>query len=413
MPAPPSPDPSGPPARFIAHLTASLADGSFVKLLFGRPRGGAAADLHGVSVRRLSLRGEDGLSFVHRHATRDVTANLPLADALALVRDKLLPEFAHAHLVTTRQDVQLAIGKKGRPLLRVGRLAGAPDAARAAPAVQAHDREKHRFLDLSRPFLAELGVTDAEQRLIPAMSRKWKQINKFVEILDHALVSAGLAARSPLRVLDFGSGKGYLTFAVHDYLRNTLGVEARVTGVELRGDLVELCNGAARRLGLAGLAFEQGDVRTHAADAVDVMIALHACDTATDVAIHAGIRAGAGVILCSPCCHKQLRPQMASPRLLQPLLQHGIHMGQEAEMVTDGLRALLLESENYATQVFEFVSLEHTSKNKMILAVHRREPLPAARRAELQRQIAEIKGFYGVREQCLETLLCGPAAAGG
>ena len=407
MPAPPAPDPSDPTTRFVAHLTASIADDSFVRLLFGRPRGGAAADLRGVSVRRLALRGADGLSFVHRHATRDVTRNLPLAEGLALVRDELLPEFAHAHLVTMRQDIQFAVGKKGRPLLRVGRTGGASDAARAAPA---HDREKHRFLDLSRPFLAELGVTDAEQRLIPAMSRKWKQINKFVEILDHALASAGLAGRSALRVLDFGAGKGYLTFAVHDYLRNTLGLEAQVTGVELRGDLVRLCNDAAQRLGLAGLAFEQGDVRTHAAAAVDVMIALHACDTATDVAIHAGIRAGAGVILCSPCCHKQLRPQMASPPLLQPLLQHGIHLGQEAEMVTDGLRALLLESENYATQVFEFVSLEHTSKNKMILAVRRKEPLAAARRAELQRQIAEIKSFYGVREQCLETLLCEPAA---
>ena len=105
---------------------------------------------------------------------------------------------------------------------------------------------------------------------------------------------------------------------------------------------------------------------------------------------------------------------MASPGLLQPLLQHGIHMGQEAEMVTDGLRALLLESENYATQVFEFVSLEHTSKNKMILAVKRKEPLPAPRRAEILRQVDDIKRFYGVREQCLETLLCeqAPTAAG-
>ena len=194
MPAPPTPDPSDPTARFVAHLTASLADDSFVRLLFGRHRGGAAADLRGVSVRRLALRGADGLSFVHRHATRDVTRQ-PAARRRhwPLVRDALLPEFAHAHLVTTRQDIQFAVGKKGRPLLRVGRTGGASDAARAAPA---HDREKHRFLDLSRPFLAELGVTDAEQRLIPAMSRKWKQINKFVEILDHAL-----ATRRPARTL--------------------------------------------------------------------------------------------------------------------------------------------------------------------------------------------------------------------
>lgn len=411
MPAPPTPESPDPTQRFIAHLTASLADGAFVKLLFGRYRGSARPDLRSVAVRRLALRGTDGLSFVYHHATRDVTVNLALAEALDVVRNALLPEFAHAHLLTARQDVQLAVGKKGQPLLRVGKTAAETPAV-PAPA---HDREKHRFLDLSRPFLAELGVTDADQRLIPAMSRKWKQINKFVEILDHALATAGLRDKSSLRVLDFGAGKGYLTFAVHDYLRHTLGLDAQVTGVELRGDLVQLCNGAAQRLGLVGLAFEQGDVRTHESGPVDVMIALHACDTATDVAIHRGILAGAGVILCSPCCHKQLRPQMASPRLLQPLLQHGIHMGQEAEMVTDGLRALLLEREGYATQVFEFVSLEHTSKNKMVLAIRRPQPLAPARREELLRQIAEIKAFYGIREQCLETLLgeAAPATAAG
>jgi hypothetical protein len=397
-PTPANPDPS---ARFIALLTASLADGTFVKLLFGRPRAGAAPDLHGVSVRRVTLRGGEHLGFLYRHATRDVTHNLALQAGVDTVRDTLLPTFGHAHLLTTRQDIQLAPDKKGRPLLRVGKLAAAPGRSDAA-----HDREKHRFLDLARPFLHELGVTDDAQQLVPAMSRKWKQINKFVEILDHALTTAGLARQPALKVLDFGAGKGYLTFAVHDHMRHTLGLDAQVTGVELRGDMVALCNGVVQRLGLTGLAFEQGDVRTHESGPVDVMIALHACDTATDVAIHRGIRSGAAVILCSPCCHKQLRPQMASPRLLRPLLQHGIHMGQEAEMLTDGLRALLLEAEGYATQVFEFVSLEHTSKNKMILAVRKPEPQPTPQREELLRQIAELKAFYGIREQCLETLLC-------
>jgi hypothetical protein len=190
-------------------------------------------------------------------------------------------------------------------------------------------------------------------------------------------------------------------------LQNTLRRPAQVTGVELREDLVRLCNRAVQRLGLDGLAFEQGNVRTHAAGPIDVMIALHACDTATDHAIHRGIRSGASVIMCSPCCHKQLRPQMHSPRLLQPMLQHGIHLGQEAEMVTDSLRALLLEAQGYETQVFEFVSLEHTSKNKMILAVRRSAPAP---RDELLRQIHDIKAFYGIREHCLETLLNEQAA---
>ncbi len=388
--------------RFLALLAASLAQNTFVKLLLGRYRG-AQTGLAGVAVRRLALRGEDGLSFVHRYTTRDVTSNLALPQARAFIRAAVQGEFDHAHLLTSDHDIQISVGKKGQHLLRIGKAANAP----AAEPV--HDRAKRRFLDPGRPFLAALGVTDAQQRVIPAMSRKWKQIDKFVEIFDRALATAagGLPQGGPVRVVDFGSGKAYLTFAVHDHLQTTLGRSAEVTGVELREDLVNFCNATAQRLGLAGLTFEQGDVHTQAPQAIDVMIALHACDTATDHAIHRGIRAGASVIMCSPCCHKQLRPQLLSPAPLRPVLVHGIHLGQEAEMVTDSLRALLLEAQGYETQVFEFVALEHTSKNKMILAVKRAEPaLPDER----LHQIDAIKAFYGIREQCLETLLNASAA---
>jgi SAM-dependent methyltransferase len=226
-------------------------------------------------------------------------------------------------------------------------------------------------------------------------------------VLSAALKSSPVSGQLEVRVVDFGSGKGYLTFAMHDWLGGQ-GRVAHVTGVELREDLVSLCNEAAARHGLTGLQFALGDVRQRAPEPMDVMVALHACDTATDHAIHLGLRAGASVILCSPCCHKQIRPQMRTPPLLRPLLQHGIHLGQEAEMVTDSLRALLLEAEGYATQVFEFIALEHTSKNKMILAVKKIGAALATaeqRRPELLSQIAEIKRFYGLREHCLETLL--------
>jgi SAM-dependent methyltransferase len=145
------------------------------------------------------------------------------------------------------------------------------------------------------------------------MSRKWKQINKFIEVFDHALASAPVPAEQALRVADFGSGKGYLTFAMHDYLRNSLGREAQVTGVELRQDMVDLCNAAAARLEHPGLEFQCGDVRSVVPEAIEVMIALHACDIATDYAIHTGIRCNAAIIMCSPCCHKQIRPQLHSP----------------------------------------------------------------------------------------------------
>jgi SAM-dependent methyltransferase len=287
-----------------------------------------------------------------------------------------------------------------------GSEAGASGYSGANAHAGGHDRDKRRPIDVNEPFLAALGVTDAQHRLIPAMARKWKQINKFIEVLGHAVESApsltGGRGERPLQVLDFGAGKGYLTFAVHDFLRHAPGGPAQITGVDLKDDMVRLGNAAAGELGLEGLRFELGDVRSYAARPVDIMIALHACDTATDHAIHMGIRSGAAIIMCSPCCHKELRPQLRSPALLQPLLRHGIHLGQEAEMVTDGLRALLLEAQGYDTQVFEFTSLEHTSKNKMILAVKRATATSAAPVCE---QIREIKAFYGIQEQRLEALL--------
>jgi hypothetical protein len=194
---------------------------------------------------------------------------------------------------------------------------------------------------------------------------------------------------------------------MHHHLTHARGWQAAVTGVELREDLVNLCNAAALRRHMEGLSFVCGDVRSHVPAHLDVMVALHACDTATDFALHTGIRAGASIILTAPCCHKQIRPQMQLPPLLKPMLQHGVHLGQQAEMVTDSLRALLLEAHGYDAQVFEFVALEHTSKNKMILAV-RRPPgarVDAARQAQVLGQIAEIKAFYGIREHCLESLL--------
>ena len=381
--------------RFFSLLAEHLAQGSLAKLVLAGYHG-PVPDLVRVTVRPLLLRDAAHLSFVHSHATRDVTQNLVVDEGIARLRELIGPAFRHAHLHAAGEDLELRFTKKGKASLH--------QAANAREGVepQVHDREKQRHIALDTPFLAALGVTTASGELVPAMARKFKQINKFVEVLDHALQASTLKAPAPIRVADFGSGKGYLTFAVHHHLQNTLGREVEVTGVELRPDLVALCTKAAARLGLEGLHFEQGDVRERPAQPMDVVIALHACDTATDHAIHLGIRSGASLIICSPCCHKQIRPQMKSPAMLAPMLQHGIHLGQEAEMLTDSLRALLLQAHGYDTQVFEFVSLEHTSKNKMILAVKRAAALPAE---PVLAQIRAIKDFYAVREHCLETLL--------
>lgn len=410
--------PTGPatPARFVALCAASLDSGRFESLLLSK-HCGAEPDLNRVMARPLVLRGAPCLSFVYRHTTRDETKNLPLAPGLDRVRELLGTVFRHAQLHTRDEVIELMISRRGVCTLRrkpaemaaaaAGRLMQTSEPTSSA---QPHDRDKQRFVDVTRPFLSALGVTTAQHTVVPAMSRKWKQINKFVEVFAGALRASHLldidpkatAARRPVRVVDFGAGKGYLTFAVHDHLLHQPGVDAQVAGVELRPDMVRLGNAVVVQLGLAGLRFEEGDVRSRAVQPIDVMIALHACDTATDHAIHLGLRGGASIILCSPCCHKELRPQLLSPHPLRPILQHGVHLGQQAEMLTDGLRAMLLDACGYDTQVFEFVALEHTQKNKMILAVKRTQLQPAD---AVWGQIDDIKAFYGIRDQCLETLL--------
>jgi len=392
-PARPAPDHH---AQFIALLQASLEQNAFIKLVLAKYVGDEA-DLQRLIIKQLTVKEQACLSFVYRYKTRDITKNFPLAEGVETVAALLPASFKNAHLLAVTDEAQLEYSKKGKSSL----FKSKPQQLREVPSAE-HNREKNRYLDLTRPFLADLGVTNHKHELIPAMSRKWKQINKFIEVFSHALTSSPLALDKPVRVSDFGSGKGYLTFAIHDYLRNTLQAEGVVTGVELREDMVKLCNEAAARLEHPGLSFQHGDVRSVAPGAVDVMIALHACDIATDYAIHMGIRSGASIIMCSPCCHKQIRLQIQSPALLKPMLQYGLHLGQQAEMVTDSLRALFLEACGYETKVFEFISLEHTNKNKMILAVKRAEPTD---RAELLAKIQALKAFYHVTEHCLETLL--------
>ena len=394
----PNPDIDG----FLQELQQAFASGALQRLVLSKYKG-LEPDLNRITVRPVQIKAQQLLSLLYEYRTNHVTKNLTIADALAQLQQWLGSDFHNAHLITDTWEIQLSFSKKGKVLINKNRNKTAPAAtSEQAVAELAHNRSKLRYVEQNRPYLRELGITDASGQIIPAMSRKWKQINKFIEVLSTAIAQTGLDKRELLHIADFGSGKAYLTFAVHDYINANLGVKTQVTGVELRQNLVDLCNQTAQKLALAGIKFEQGDVQHFSAQNINIMIALHACDTATDYALNMGIRTGAEIIMCSPCCHKQIRPQLKSPALLAPVLQHGIHLGQEAEMLTDGLRALLLEAHGYDTKVFEFISLEHTSKNKMILAQKRKAPRD---NSAILQQIADIKAFYGIKEQCLETLL--------
>ena len=388
---------------FLARLQASFETGSFVKLTLGHPSepGGPVRKL---LFRPVVIRGEKRCSVVSRFATRDETKNLLFAEALALAGTKLGAEFLSANLFTETEEVQLELGPKER--LRV-------TPATHAPASLDHDRNKSRWVDSASRYLVALGVTDSTGKVRERMGDKFRQIERFVDLLASAFRESALAlpdARRPVIMCDMGAGKGYLTFATFDYFRRLENVEVAITGVEQRDDLVAFCNRVARECGFEQLRFEKGAIDQFQFPALDLLVALHACNTATDDALAAGVRAGASVILAAPCCHKEVRPQVDRSALAGPLsdvLRHGLFAERHAEIATDALRVLLLERAGYRVRVSEFVAAEHTAKNVMIIATRRGDhPADAGDHiADFDRRIAELKLFYGIEHHRLEELL--------
>jgi SAM-dependent methyltransferase len=389
---------------FLDAIEASIRDNTFVKLTLGNYRG-RDPSVRKLLVKPVALARGDLLSFVARHATRDVTKNRSVEEGLALVRALLGSEFRSANLFTTAQDSALTFNKKRQPRLRTS------PPTHTTPPPKEHNRRKRRAVASHQaPYLGLLGVTSADGAVKKGMEPKFRQINKFIEVVGPLLRSSPLHKAGAVSVMDMGSGKGYLTFALYDYLTNTLKKTAFVTGVEARPELVELCNRVAASVGFANLRFECGSIEEMPTKPTDVIIALHACNTATDEAMFKAVKAQASLILCAPCCHKELRPQMrrAVPAFAR-ILESGILLERQAELVTDALRALLLEAAGYGTKVFEFIATEHTSKNVMIAAVKTKQ-MP--NREKALRQIDALKQAFGIEHQYLETLLSKRGLAG-
>lgn len=396
--------------EFITKLDASIEEGVFVKLTLGHAKDPKSA-LRKLLFRPVEIRGEIRCAVVSRFKTNDQTANIPFKEALELVEAKLGVEFLSGHLFTQTEEVQLQLGVGGKKdRLRILK-------AQHAPAQLSHDRTKTRRVDPRAPFLAALGVTDSTGKI--RMGDKFRQIERFVDLLASAFRESELAEVNPeenrtFTLCDMGSGKGYLTFAAYDFFQRIAGVPVAVTGVEARPELVRLCNRVAKECGFNRLGFLESTIEKLPLSEVDILVALHACDTATDDSLAAGIRAGASILLVAPCCQKEIRPQIdreADRGILRDVLRHGIFAERHAEIATDALRALLLERAGYKVRVCEFVAPEHTAKNIMIIATRRSEK-PGAEE-ELDRRISELKSFYGIQHHRLEELLMEGRQLGG
>ena len=385
--------------KFITEFAQSLENGSFVKLTLSKYKG-ADAHLQKILVRLVEIKKGVRLFFLYRYDTRDTAKNFEFGEGVEIVRELLGKEFFAAHLFTVEHDFQLDIGKKnsrlnvGKPTFR-----SKPEAA--------HNREKQRAVNQNSFYLQALGITNEKDEIRQKQEDKWKQINKFVEILGSLFENSNLKNRESLKIVDMGSGKGYLTFAAYDYFNNVLKIPAEVVGVDVRDELVSLCNDIARSCDFRSLRFVKGFIRDFDLENADILIALHACNTATDEAIYRGIRANAELIVCAPCCHQEIRPQIKPPELLKNILKHGIMLEREAESLTDGMRAILLERSGYQAKIFEFIGTEHTPKNNMLVGTkHNRK----TDYETYDMQIADLKEFYGIREQRLEELLKNKAA---
>jgi SAM-dependent methyltransferase len=389
--------------QFLHALRAVAGEGSFTKLTLGKYRG-ADATLKNLFVRPVALKAGPHFAFVWRHATRDVTKNHPPAEALPLLEALIGGDFLDAHLFTPAQTFQLETKPGGTDRLKISAIDGPATNPAATPST--HDRAKTHLIPANAPWLQALGVTNERGQPREGMADKFRQIQKFAELLTHLLDEAFPPERNEprpaLHVVDMGSGKGYLTFA----LAHVLGARARVRGIEARPALVELCNAVARDHGLAAqLSFAAGTIAETPVDACDVLIALHACDTATDDALARGVAASAQLLVVAPCCQKELRRQLVAPRVLADALRHGIFQERQSEFVTDSLRAQLLEWAGYRTKVFEFISTEHTAKNLMIAAIKKKMPPAREETDAIAQRVREFTAFYGIRHQHLAAAL--------
>ncbi|HWU18204.1 MAG TPA: SAM-dependent methyltransferase [Devosia sp.] len=382
--------------EFLSAVKSAFAGNSLVKLKLAGYHGGEA-DLKSIDVKKIVAKGVEKFSFTFHYKTRDIIKNQIQPEALGNLRIALKDEFRSAQLATT--DFDLNFERNGDKI----RLKRTEVAGREAPSTD-HNRAKNRPLaETNKPYLHALGITGKDGMVRNDAQDKFRQINKMVEIF--APLIQAIKADKP-RIIDMGAGKGYLDFALYDYLSNVAKRPAEIVGVEMRDKLVADGNATAAQSGFDGLSFRPGTILDHDASGADAVIALHACDTATDDAIFKGIAAGASLIAVAPCCHKQIRRQMEAGKPateLGVLLRHGIFLERQAEMVTDALRALYLELSGYRTKVFEFVSDAHTPKNNLIVA--EKDGRMGRDRDAILKQIADTKAMFGIERHYLEGLL--------
>jgi SAM-dependent methyltransferase len=394
---------SSPLANWLNHVTEAFETGTLVSLTLHKPTP-QAAPAKSIDVRPILVKREKVLSFTQHNKTNDVVKNHPLPTAQNLLKTLLGTQFTAARLHTQTADYHLSQTGK------TWAISQHPPKFTTAPSL-GHNQPKNHILTAAstKPlpaFFHALGLTDTHGAVLNSAQDKFRQINKYTEILDGLIKH--IPPQKSLKILDMGAGKGYLTFALYHHLTHTLKIHVTVIGIEFRPELVNLCNSIAKQHNLNGLSFIQGSISTADCRGADVIIALHACNTATDDALAQAVRANAKLVVLAPCCHQQVRGALAKSPLAQnpthplhALLKYGTYTEKLAEMLTDTLRAHTLALHGYTTNVFEFIGTEHTPKNVMITALQNPKPLTPAAVAKTKATIDSLKEQFGLKNLVL------------
>ena len=356
-----------------AQFLALLNEKNLVNATISQPRQ-KSNEVKRVKLKPIELKGVYTIQLEYQYERILKHENIPL-DAFASHFNLLLEQFRQIHAQFTDQSVHVQLSKKNKVLWK-------SDKQTAVKEVNlSHNRKKQYLLDDATPypFLIRLGVQTEDGKVKKQKYDKFKQINRFVEFIDDSLQY--LPKDRTIRILDFGSGKSYLTFALYHYLKVEKGLNIRVTGLDLKKEVIEECNRIATDLQYDDLEFLVGDINDYNDEtSVDMVVTLHACDVATDMALARAVKWGAKVILSVPCCQHELNRQLNTPAL-DIMLQHGLIRERFASLATDSIRAELLSLVGYDTQLLEFIDMEHTPKNVLIRAYYTGKKPTAEQRA--------------------------------
>lgn len=329
-------------------------------------------------IRPVLLREELKFQFEIFRGPKAFHENLAQKEAVERITELMTDVFCQLQLQAATGQVTALVSKKGKVTVKEKRGTAGKAASEAQQeagvkrASLAHNKRKRYLLEEGRPvpFLVDLGVMTSEGKIVHARYDKFRQINRFLEFVEDILPA--LPRDRELTILDFGCGKSYLTFAIYYYLRECQGLDVRIIGLDLKEDVIRKCSELSRKYGYDKLTFLQGDIAGYeGCSQVDMVVTLHACDTATDYALYKAVKWGASVILSVPCCQHELNKQIEN-ETLAPVLKYGLLKERMAALITDGLRAELLEQQGYETQILEFIDMEHTPKNILIRAVKRK-----------------------------------------